>query len=134
MKCPYCGADAIWRDSSIIYGQDYGKVWICSNYPTCDAYVGCHGGTKTSLGRMANAELRAWKKKAHTVFDPLWKYGAMSRTEAYKWLAAELTLTAPECHIGMFDVEMCERVIWAMIGRIGHERVRRILGIEPVPK
>ena len=127
MECPYCKATAIWRDSSIIYGRNYGQVWICSRYPTCDAYVGCHGDTKTPLGRMANAELRAWKKKAHAVFDPLWKQGDMERGEAYEWLMGELELPRAECHIGMFDVDMCERVIWAVVGRIGRERVQSIL-------
>lgn len=130
MNCPYCGAEAVWRDSSVVYGQDYGKVWICSNYPACDAYVGCHGGTKTPLGRMANAELRAWKKKAHAAFDPLWQRGRMDRSEAYGWLAAELALPSAECHIGMFDIEMCERVIWAVIGRVGFEQVQRILMVK----
>jgi hypothetical protein len=80
---------------------------------------------------MANTELREWKKKAHAVFDPLWKYGRMDRSEAYRWLAAELTLPSAECHIGMFDIDMCERVIWAVIGRVGVERVRSILSIAP---
>ena len=29
------------------------------------AYVGVHKGTDKPLGRLANAELRYWKKRAH---------------------------------------------------------------------
>ncbi len=117
MKCPYCGAKAVWRDSSIVYGKSYGPIWVCSNYPACDAYVGCHGGTRTPLGRMADAELRENKKQAHAAFDPLWKAGKMTRAEAYGWLAKELGIPRSECHIGMFDVEMCRRVVSAMMER-----------------
>jgi ssDNA-binding Zn-finger/Zn-ribbon topoisomerase 1 len=74
VACPYCGDQAILRDSAIVYhGRSYGLIWLCSNYPTCDAYVGVHEGTKKPFGRMSNAELREWKKRAHEVLDELWK-------------------------------------------------------------
>lgn len=50
--------------------------------------------------------------KAHSVFDPLWSAGIFkSRSLAYNWLANELRLTTAECHIGMFDVDTCHRVV-----------------------
>lgn len=119
MICPYCGAAAVWRDSSIVYGRSYGPIWICSNYPKCDAYVGCHGGTKTPLGRLANAELREKKKQAHAAFDRLWKGGQMPRNDAYAWLANALGISRADCHIGMFDDEMCERVVQAVLEKDG---------------
>lgn len=73
-KCPYCGFDVKFSSKSdIIYGRDYGVIYLCSNYPSCDAFVGCHNGTKNSLGRLANKELREKKKIAHYYFDTLWK-------------------------------------------------------------
>ncbi|WP_088258626.1 zinc-finger-containing protein [Fimbriiglobus ruber] len=39
------------------------SVLACERYPTCDAYVGCHPGTETPLGRLANKELRAGSSK-----------------------------------------------------------------------
>jgi len=43
MVCPYCGLPAKLVDSEIIYnGRSFGNAWVCSNYPECDAYVGCH--------------------------------------------------------------------------------------------
>lgn len=109
--CPYCGAAAVLRDSIVIYRvRSYGMIWIC--FP-CNAYVGCHKNSKdhAPLGRLANAELREWKMKAHAVFDPLWKTGTMKRKEAYKHLAGLLGISPGDTHIGMFDVDMCKKVI-----------------------
>lgn len=111
MKCPYCGSDTKFIDSKEIYGKSYGMVWACINYPKCDAYVGVHKGTDKPLGRLANAELRKYKNKAHAIFDPIWQDRKMSRKEAYAWLASQLGLPVNETHIGMFDVDMCIKVI-----------------------
>lgn len=107
----------LYRDSSQFYGgKNYGAVYACL---PCDARVGCHHGTVTPLGRLANAELRAAKMRAHDAFDPLWRrkakrYG-MNRHEArsrgYEWLAACLGIPVEKCHIGMFDVATCDRVV-----------------------
>lgn len=117
-KCPYCGAGTRLMDSANIYhGRSYGNVWACVNWPSCDAFVGTHkDGSDQALGRLANAELRYWKKRAHAAFDPIWqgwprKNGMMGRSEAYKWLSQKL-LTLPEhTHIGMFDVGLCKEVV-----------------------
>jgi hypothetical protein len=86
----------------------------------CGAWVGCHPGTVKPLGRLANAELRKAKMHVHAVFDPLWKSGAMSRSEAYRRLSDALGLPASETHVGMFDVETCRRAYRA--ARAGLER------------
>ena len=57
--CDYCGREAEFVDSKIIYGRSYGKIYLCRN---CMAYVGVHKGTDKPLGRLANAELRNWKR------------------------------------------------------------------------
>lgn len=77
----------------------------------CAAWVGCHPGSANPLGRLANAELRKAKSAAHTAFDPLWKSKRMRRKEAYGWLAERLGVKKNECHIGMFDVADCKRVV-----------------------
>ncbi|MEN6487272.1 MAG: DUF3268 family zinc-finger domain-containing protein [Smithella sp.] len=106
--CPYCGREAEYRDSKIIYGRSYGMIYICR---PCDAYVGVHKGTDKPLGRLANKELRYWKTAAHDAFDPLWRSGRMKRNEAYKWLAERMGLSKKETHIGMFDIAECKTVI-----------------------
>lgn len=106
--CPYCDRQAELIDSVEIYGRSYGNAWICRD---CDAYVGCHNGTSKALGRLADKELREWKKKAHAVFDPLWKSRRFTRSGAYAWLAKELNMSRDDCHIGMMGIEQCKKVI-----------------------
>lgn len=108
--CNYCGRKAELVDSKVIYGTSYGMMYLCRH---CNAYVGCHKGTDRPLGRLANAELRYWKKAAHAVFDPLWRQGSFRgrRQAAYKWLAGEMGLPVEQTHIGMFDIEQCKQAI-----------------------
>lgn len=67
--------------------------------------------TTQPLGRLANAELRKAKIAAHAAFDSLWKTTALTRSDAYTWLAEQLELAPKDCHIGMFDVEQCKQVV-----------------------
>ena len=106
--CNYCGKPAAYVDSSIVYHKSYGMIYYC---PPCTAWVGVHKGTDKPLGRLANAELREWKKKAHAAFDPLWQGGKMRRNQAYAWLAQRLGLPTHLTHIGMFDVITCQQVV-----------------------
>lgn len=121
--CPYCGKWSELVTGAEIYPhrpdlRDL-KFYRCE---PCDAYVGCHRGTLKPLGRLADAELRHWKKRAHKAFDPIWeerlkkrsatdrKYTkAMARGGRYKRLAELLGIPRGECHIGMFDVELCKQ-------------------------
>lgn len=110
LKCPYCGGESVYTSSREVYGgRDYGMIYLCR---PCNAYVGVHKSEPTvALGRLANAELREWKKKAHAAFDPIWKNGHMDRTTAYAWLSEKLCIEKELCHIGMFDVIECKKVI-----------------------
>ncbi len=47
----------------------------------------------------------------NTLFDPLWRDKKMKRKAAYTWLADQLGIHVNDCHIGMFDVDMCRRVV-----------------------
>lgn len=106
--CPYCKAHTSFVDSEIIYGVSYGMIYLCER---CRAYCGVHKGTDISLGRLANEELREWKQKAHKSFDPIWKSKRLRRREAYTLLAGYLNLPEEYCHIGMFSVQTCKKVI-----------------------
>jgi hypothetical protein len=105
--CDYCNKPAELVDSSVVYGVSYGKIYLCS---PCDAYVGVHKGTDVPLGRLANKELREWKKLAHYHFDASWK-GVRPRKSAYRELAARMDLPEEKAHIGMFDVDLCRKVV-----------------------
>lgn len=110
--CPYCRQPSVLTPSSVIYGPgtNYGMFWRCA---PCDAYVGTHKSSPwhAPLGRLANSELRALKVKTHAAFDPLWRGGLMTRTEAYDLLAKILDIPRGRAHIGMFDPAQCRRVI-----------------------
>lgn len=114
--CPYCGEKSKLIDSKQIYGRSYGKIYCCKK---CDAYVGVHEGTEISKGRLANKELRDWKKRAHSMFDPMWRQKMrLSNTSkheaitlAYKWLSEALGIDSKFCHIGMMDIEQCKMVV-----------------------
>lgn len=113
VSCPYCGQQAEYVDSAVIYGRSYGMVYLCR---PCDAYVGVHKGTDQPLGRLANRELRRWRNRAHAMFDPLWQKGRFRRrrNDAYAWLAEKMGLPKEETHIAMFDIPQCKQVIQIM--------------------
>lgn len=113
VNCDYCGKPAELVKSEHIYPHRpdlaFKSFWQCK---PCRAYVGCHKHSDAvPLGRLANAELRKAKNRAHAAFDPLWKSGKMKRQSAYKWLSEQLNIDGKDCHIGMFDVDMCNRVV-----------------------
>ena len=115
VTCNYCGKSAQLCSGSEVYPHRKDlwnrRFWVCK---PCDARVGCHRGSITPLGRLANAELRKAKMEAHAAFDPLWRDKPRilgDRRTAYLWLARQLRLTEHECHIGMFDVERCAEVV-----------------------
>jgi hypothetical protein len=108
MKCPYCKRPAVCIDSKEIYGKSYGMLWICR---PCDAYVGCHRGTKDALGTLANFALRRARNAAHAAFDPLWKKGHHDRGGAYALLADYMGIHSTQAHIALFDERQCEKVV-----------------------
>jgi hypothetical protein len=110
--CPYCGKMSVQVSGREIYPHRpdlFSKVFYrCA---PCDAYVGCHPATDKPMGRLANAELRAAKLNAHRAFDPLWRSGGKTRRSAYTWLSKKLGIPQEECHIGMFDIDTCRKVV-----------------------
>lgn len=121
--CDYCNRPTAFLPSSeaVYGGLNYGPLYVC--WP-CEAWVGCHRMTLEPLGRLANKELRAAKMRAHAAFDPIWRARyerrkkesheytrRMARGGRYKALAVLLGIERHQCHIGMFDVELCARVV-----------------------
>ena len=114
-KCPYCHGDTEFVDSREVYGTSYGMIYICR---PCGAWVGVHKGTSRALGRLANEDLRKYKKLAHACFDLVWKaYANMghspqeARKEAYTWLGGKLGMDPENTHIGMMDIAQCKAVM-----------------------
>ena len=100
--CGYC------RIPTVQDRNECGIIWKC---PKCGAYVGCHKNTAKALGRVANAELRKAKQEAHEWFDMIWKNDRLSRGQAYFLLQMHLGVPEGYCHIGMFSVQTCRKVV-----------------------
>jgi len=83
--------------------------WRCVR---CNSYCGCHKGTNNPLGTLANSELRDWRKKCHTNFDQIWKQYGTSRSMAYEWMSTVMGISKSKCHIAMFDVKQCEKLLY----------------------
>lgn len=118
LHCPYCGTVAervtgreVYPHRPDLYGK---KLFVCR---PCDARCGTHPDG-TPLGRLANAELRKARNRAHAIFDPLWKSGRMHRSEAYRWLRKITNLSRDECHIAMMDIETVTRTIEALLNHV----------------
>ena len=117
--CPYCDKQSQLVTGKKIYPHRpdlfHLNFWLCD---PCNAYVGCHRRSKRHghsgtepLGRLANKELRHAKSNAHAAFDPIWKSGRRSRKQAYLWLAKQMNISVNNCHIGMFNIAQCRRVV-----------------------
>ena len=109
IKCPSCGDRMHLFDAAQFYGSRYQHLigqflYACVR---CDTRVGCHKGTLHPKGTPADAALRRARVLTHGLFDELWKGGAMSRNEAYSWLADKMGLQPDDCHIGRFTIEQC---------------------------
>jgi hypothetical protein len=72
---------------------------------------GFRGGRSRSRGSRGGKAVAARRIMAHNAFDPIWKNGEMTRTEAYAWLAEQLGINRGACHMEQMDVAMCDRVI-----------------------
>lgn len=111
MICNYCDKEAKFVTGKEIYTnrQDLWdkKFYICED---CDARVSCHADG-TPFGSMATPELRKWRYIAHSEFDPMWNDGYRTRTEAYEWMAKALGIPKDECHISMFDINTCKKLV-----------------------
>ena len=112
LTCQYCNKPAKLVLGGVIYPRrpDLWKknFWNCGD---CKAWVGCYPNSRTPLGVLANEELRKLKKEVHDAFDPIWRNGRMSRSQAYKWLSGALNIPAAETHVGMFSPDRCREAL-----------------------
>lgn len=110
ITCPYCGASAVLREGSYVYGERSKgeRLYVCANYPKCDSYVGVHCGTNQPLGTLADAELRNKRIRAHKLFDQIWKNNLMTRKEAYRWMEYVMCIPRNTGHIANFSDYRCE--------------------------
>lgn len=112
-RCPYCGNTSVLRSADGIYRDNSRntQLYVCKNYPACDAYVRVQPGSHLPVGTMANGKLRALRRDAHHYFDQLYRCGLMSKDEAYRWLAEILVAPMDQAHIGLLGEYYCNVVI-----------------------
>jgi hypothetical protein len=105
--CRYCCALVEIRHHDEIYGRTYGEwpwMYVCTE---CEARCGMHPFTAIPLGTIADAELRELRTACKPVFEAIWRYGRMSRDDAYAWLASQLGVAPELCHWGLFERHTC---------------------------
>lgn len=110
--CPLCGAPMILRITSKFQYADgtNRKFYGCSKFPECRS---AHGANPdgSPVGIPADDETKKLRIKAHDLFDRLWKSRYVSRGKAYAIMQEKLHISAEECHIGMMDKTMAQKVI-----------------------
>lgn len=121
--CPYCEGNPPSRmaDASEVYGPaSEGKfnIWLCVNFPECNALVGIHSNSPNFApkGTLAREPLRKLRMRVHAAFDPQWKdRGVRARAAAYKKLAQQMGMEPSKCHIGHFDEATCMRALTVLL-------------------
>ena len=113
MKCPYCGSTVEYRSAEGIYKDNHKNVmlYVCTNYPECDAYVRVHEGTNKPVGTLADSKLRAMRLEAHKLLDKIQKRGIMTKNECYQWIANTIMSPLSQAHIGYLGEYYCKMVI-----------------------
>jgi hypothetical protein len=95
-----------------LYGGKFGLAYRCGR----DGCGGAHGAHPdgSPLGDPADLRTRRARTEAHDAFDRLWRYGPLSRSEAYGWMAGVLGVPREEAHIGRLDRGACARLVAAV--------------------
>ena len=117
VHCPYCGSCAPLSESSRVQGyqgQDV-DLYVCANYPQCEAYVGVYRDDHWPRGTLANAELRHWREQAQTQFDRWWREGALSRSQADRYLRDLMGTKPHQSPISTLTLDQCHRLIALLI-------------------
>ena len=141
--CPYCRQFAELATGARVYPgrPDLAEkpIWLCA---PCNAYCGCHPGTKKPLGIPADAATRFARMRLHqNVLDPLWQ-GAINeigyepedekaraiirnvaRKRVYAFLAAKMGIRKDDAHTGLFDIEQCRRA-WRILREVDYREIR----------
>ena len=118
LSCVECGRQGVLTDGDRVYPHRPDlhdrSFYVCP----CGARVGCHKGTTDPLGRPCGPATARARNAAHAAFDPLWKTKIAqgfkkreARGAGYLWLAREMGLAPPDCHISHFDRAQALQVV-----------------------
>lgn len=107
LKCPDCGGEMWLKDSG-----EYGARYQCERYPLCRGVHGANQKTGAPLGTPGDANTRQARVLAHDSLDRIVRL--IGKARAYRWLSTVLKIKQDQCHIALFDVKQCQRVIGAV--------------------
>lgn len=121
VKCPDCGHVMVLRQTQKFkWNNGHGRLFYgCSQWPKCNAIHGAHPDGKP-LGFPGDRATKEARMAAHAAFDSLrekrgWVGGGRQTHGAYMWLGRKLGMEDGEirdkCHIAMFGIEECNRVV-----------------------
>lgn len=82
----------------------------CSNHPRCDGTLPANPNG-SPRGAPRTKEVQSWRDKAHKTFDPIWREGHATRTQAYRWLQFVMRIDAEKAHHMLFGIAECQLVI-----------------------
>lgn len=123
--CVNCGRDVVARLTSgaetYPHRPDLRNLpfWKCDQ---CLFHVGCHHKTEARtrpLGVIPSPAIRNIRKVIHQELDPLWKSGAISRSQVYKQLAK--ALNKPGYHTGEIRSEQEALAVLVEVRKIRQE-------------
>ncbi len=127
VTCPYCNKKAVLQPANFVHGVSpaaNGKhLYVCGNWPKCDAYVSAHEFDLRPMGTLANGNLRNQRILAHRALERYRKATGMSRDDLYFWLGTKLNLHLDDAHVAKFNEDQCRQVI-ALCARPRHRRIR----------
>lgn len=108
LDCPECGAPL----ALIVDPKQSRPFYGCCTWRR----TGCPGSHTahpdgSPVGIPANEETKKARRRAHVVFDRMWRGMGMERDDAYRWMQKAMGLTADEAHIGCFTIIECEKLI-----------------------
>jgi len=90
--CPLCGNPATQTQTRYGLRSECCGLWSWDGKP------------------LASAEVHEARIAAHAAFDPLWKSGKRSRTQAYGQLAEAMDMKPKDCHMATMSLEDLQRV------------------------
>ncbi len=81
--------------------------YVC---PSCKGSLTA-GPNGKPRGVPGTKETREWRRRAHTVFDRLWRESGVSRSAAQTWLATKLGIATKRCHFSYMKTPTLKRVV-----------------------
>ena len=138
-RCPACDCAVALVRNRVLYWKDQGDwpfVYWCLG---CGASASTHPNSVFPRATLADAATRRARTGVHSLLDPLWRGGSMTRAQAYDLLAM-LTGRVPgdRVHVGEMDAAECAAATdalvrhWADVG--GDSFVRRALSTPDAPE